>query len=100
MGSLTEIYIDRANNELMAAKALERLSENRSERINFDLPDNSSFYSSVISHSYYGIFYAAKAILLTKGIATKSPEVHKKTFEEFKRVFVDTNELDVSLRLL
>ena len=64
--------------------------------MSFDLPDDISFYSSVISHSYYAIFYAAKAILLTKDIVTKSPEVHKNTFEEFKKNFVDTNELDVS----
>lgn len=64
--------------------------------MNFNLPEDVSFYSSVISHSYYAIFYAAKALLLTKKIATKSPEVHKNTFNEFKINFVDTNELDVS----
>ncbi|HLD00807.1 MAG TPA: hypothetical protein VJC39_03620, partial [Candidatus Nanoarchaeia archaeon] len=41
-------------------------------------------------------FYAAKALLLTKKIDTKAPEVHKKTFEEFKKNFVDTNELDIN----
>ena len=35
-------------------------------------------------------------MLLTKGIKTKAPEVHRKTFQEFKQTFVDTNELDVS----
>lgn len=97
MGSLIEIYLDRASNEIMAAESLKRLSENNDEKINFSLPDDVSFYSSVISHSYYAIFYATKALLLTKGIATKSPEVHKKTFEEFRKKFVDTKELDVSL---
>ena len=95
MGSLIEVYLDRANNEIMAAESLKRLSERDEDKISFDLPDDASFYSSVISHSYYAIFYAAKALLLMKGIATKAPEVHKKTFEEFKKNFVDTNELDV-----
>ena len=97
MGSLIEIYVDRANNEIMAAKALKRLSEIEEDKLNFELPEDVSFYSSVISHSYYAIFYATKALLLTKDIKTKAPEVHKKTFEEFKQEFVDTKELDVNL---
>ena len=96
MGSLIDVYLDRANNEIMAAVSLKRLSEQEKDRVSFDLPDDVSFYSSVISHSYYAIFYAAKAILLTKDVETKSPEVHKKTFDEFKIRFVDTKELDLS----
>jgi uncharacterized protein (UPF0332 family) len=96
MGSLTEIYLDRSNNEIMAAESLKRLSEKEEDKESFGLPDDISFYSSVISHSYYAIFYAAKALLLTKKIETKSPEVHRKTFDEFKKNFVDTKELDVS----
>lgn len=96
MGSLIDLYLDRSNNEILVAKSLKRLSEQEEDKVSFDLPEDISFYSSVISHSYYAIFYAAKALLLTKGIVTKSPEVHKKTFEEFKKNFVDTNELDVS----
>ena len=95
MGSLIDIYLDRSNNEIMAAESLKRLSEKDKDKEEFNLPDDASFYSSVISHSYYAIFYAAKAILLTKKIETKSPEVHKKTFEEFNNNFVKTNELDL-----
>ena len=97
MGSLTEIHVDRANNEVMAAESLKRLSDSGKDKLNFGLPDDISFYSSVISHSYYAIFYAAKALLLTKGIETKAPEIHKKTFEEFEKNFVGTKELDVIL---
>ena len=97
MGSLSDIYADRADNEIMVAESLKRLSEIEDDKVNFDLPEDISFYSSVISHSYYAIFYAAKALLLTKGIETKSPEVHKKTYEGFKKNFVDSKELDVSL---
>ena len=56
-----------------------------------------TFYSSAISHSYYCIFFGAKAILLTKNIKTKAPEVHKKTFEAFKEHFVESGVLDVEL---
>lgn len=97
MDSLVEIYLERANNEIMAAESLKRLSEQNEDKKNFNLPDDVSFYSSVISHSYYAIFYAAKALLLTKGIKTEVPEEHKKTLDEFKKNFVDTQELDVSL---
>ena len=97
MDSLVEIYLERANNEIMAAESLKRLSEQNEDKKNFDLPLNISFYSSVISHSYYAIFYSTKALLLTKNIKTSSPEVHKKTFEEFKKNFADAGILDVSL---
>ena len=96
MGSLIDIYLDRSNNEIMIAESLKRLTEQEGDKENFDLPEDISFYSAVISHSYYAIFYAAKALLLTKKIDTKAPEVHKKTFEEFKKNFVDTNELDIN----
>jgi uncharacterized protein (UPF0332 family) len=97
MGSLIEIYLDRANNEIMVAESLKRLSENEEDKENFNLPDDVSFYSSVISHSYYAIFYAVKAILLTKKIDPKAPEVHKKAFEEFNKNFVKNGKLDVTL---
>ena len=97
MDSLVRIYLERANNEIMAAKSLKRLSENKGDKENFSLPSDVSFYSSVISHSYYSVFYSAKALLLTKNIKTSSPEIHKKTFEAFKKNFVDSGILDVGL---
>ena len=97
MDSMVRIYEERADNELFAAKSLKKLSEDSDMKETFELPDKITFYSSVISHSYYSIFYAAKAILLTKGIRTGPPSVHKKTYDEFKSRFVDTGILDVKL---
>lgn len=97
MDSMVEIYFDRADNELLAAQSLKRLSEDSKAKEEFNLPQKTTFYSSVISHSYYSIFYAAKAILLTKGVRTGAPNVHKKTYDEFKKVLVDTGVLDVKL---
>jgi|SRR3989344_5628068 len=94
MDSMVEIFLERANNEVFAAESLKRLSENARSKEEFHLPEKITFYSSVISHSYYSIFYSAKAILLTKNIRTSAPEIHKKTFEEFKKNFVDTGILD------
>lgn len=97
MDSMVEIYLERAGNELLAADSLKKLSENAKSREEFSLPQSTTFYSSVISHSYYSIFYSAKAILLTKGVKTSAPDVHKKTYEEFERVFVNSGILDMKL---
>jgi len=97
MDSMVEIYLERANNEILAAESLKKLSEELKSKEEFELPENITFYSSVISHSYYSIFYAAKAILLTKGIKTSSPKVHSKTYDKFKKHFVETGILDVKL---
>lgn len=51
----------------------------------------------MISHSYYCIFYAAKAILVKEGIKTDAPEVHKKTLEAFETNLVKTGKLDLEL---
>ena len=57
----------------------------------FKIEQPETYYSSVISHAYYCIFYSAKAYLAKKGIKTEAPEEHKKTYEEFKRlVFLGT----------
>ncbi|MBU2639030.1 MAG: HEPN domain-containing protein [Nanoarchaeota archaeon] len=76
---------------------MKRLSENEEAKKEFDIPPGITFYSSVISHAYYAIFYAVKALLLAKGIKTSSPEIHKKTYGAFKTEFVDTGILDVKL---
>jgi len=97
MDSVVKIYVQRALNEISAAKLLFEVSNNKDKKEDFNIEENMTFYSAVISHSYYSIFYSAKAILLTKGIKTSSPEVHKKTYESFKEQFVDSGVLDVEL---
>ena len=97
MDSMVEIFLDRADNEIHAAESLKKLSEDLNSKKEFELNENVTFYSSVISHSYYAIFYAAKAILLANGIKTSSPDIHKKTFEEFETHFVNTGVLDTKL---
>ena len=97
MDSMVEIYFDRAGNELLAAESLKKLSEDEKAKEDFGIPQKTTFYSSVISHSYYSVFYAAKAILLTKKTKTYAPNVHKKTYDEFERIFVKTGILDMKL---
>ncbi|MFH1127534.1 MAG: HEPN domain-containing protein [archaeon] len=97
MDSMVEIFLERADNEIHAAESLKKLSEDLNSKKEFELSVDVTFYSSVISHSYYAIFYAAKAILLSKGIKTSSPDIHKNTFEEFEKHFVKTGVLDTKL---
>jgi len=97
MDSEYKIYLQRAENELTLARMIMKLSlEPKIQEDVFKVPSISTYFSSVISNSYYSIFYSAKAYLLKKEIKTKSPEEHKKTFIEFK-AFVDKGVLDVEL---
>jgi uncharacterized protein (UPF0332 family) len=97
MDSMVEIFMERSDNEVLAAESLKKLSEMIKTKGDFKLPKETTFYSSVISHSYYAIFYATKAILFTKGIKTFAPEIHKKTYESFEEYFVKTGLLDRKL---
>lgn len=62
----------------------------------FEIKYADTYFSSVISHAYYCIFYSAKAYLLKKGIRTSAPEEHRKTYEEFRRL-VNKGIIDVEL---
>jgi len=87
MDSYTKLYLERGNNELKLAEILMQLSINKD--IQMKIPSISkpdTYFSSVISHAYYSIFYTAKAYLVVKGIITKSPQEHKKTYNEFRKL--------------
>jgi len=99
MDSKAELYLKRARTEMYMAQLLLNSSGNKLLD-GFDIPNDETFYSGVISHCYYSIFYSAKAMLLTKSIETKAPEVHKKTLDAFKEQFIDTGILDVKLLLI
>jgi len=95
---LVKIYLSRAENELIAAEILFRISkEERLQKEEFKLEKDFTFYSSVIGHAYYCIFYSAKAVLLQEGIKTYPPEVHKRTLAAFENYLVKTGKLDVGL---
>jgi uncharacterized protein (UPF0332 family) len=94
MDSEVKLLLERANNELITAKALKKISEEENLKNDIAIPSQTTFYSSVISHSYYAIFYSARAILLDGGIKRFSPSIHNKAYEEFKKEFVDSGKLD------
>ena len=91
-----QLYLNRAKNKFDLAKAIFKLSNESDLKLEFGLKEDSTFFSNVISSSYYCIFYSAKAFLYKNGIITESPEEHKKTYEEFKK-FVDSGQIDVEL---
>ncbi len=97
MDSRVRIYLKRANNEFQLARALITLSAKEDFKLELEINKEETFYSTAISHSYYSIFYAAKSLLLTKGIETKSPEIHKNTFDRFNEIFIKSGILDVNL---
>jgi uncharacterized protein (UPF0332 family) len=98
MKSLSELYLERAENELVTAQILFQISNNlKLQKEIFKLEEEFTFYSSVIGHSYYSIFNSAKAILAENNIETRSPEVHKKTLEAFEIHLVRTGKLDIEL---
>ena len=98
MNDEAELYLQRAENELVAAQMLFDISSNPLlQKEQFKLEKEFTFYNGVISHSYYSIFYSAKASLLKIGIKTEAPEVHKKTLEAFEKYLVRTGKLDFEL---
>ncbi|MBM3303476.1 MAG: HEPN domain-containing protein [Candidatus Aenigmarchaeota archaeon] len=96
MDSEARLYIERAGNELRLGKAVFNLSSNEKAKIELGANPDDTFYSAVISHCYYSIFYSAKAYLLSKGVRTSPPEEHRKTYEAFA-AFVRKGVLDREL---
>src|SRR3989344_2925920 len=81
------LYLERANNEIKFADIALIVSNNKDLQVDvFKIEQPETYYSSVISHAYYCIFYSAKAYLAKKGIKTEAPEEHKKTYNEFKEL--------------
>lgn len=89
-------YLDRAENELILAKANFDLSTQTSVKEMLKIPANKTFFNNVISESYYAIFYIAKAYLISQNIETSAPEEHRKTYDEFKKI-VESKKLDGQL---
>jgi uncharacterized protein (UPF0332 family) len=93
----SKLYIHRAENEIKLAGIVFAVSEDLSmQKEAFRVNDPETYYSAVIAHSYYSIFYGAKAYLAKKRIEVSAPEEHKKAFAEFEK-FVKSGELDVEL---
>ena len=91
-----KIYLARAQNELNLSMMVKKISDDKKMQVEIFAMKEDTYYSAVISHAYYSIFYAAKAYLLLKGIKTQAPEEHRKIFEEFSKL-VDKGIVDLEL---
>ena len=91
-----KLYLERAENKIILARTNFNISINKELKYQLKIPAEKTFFNDIISDSYYAIFYAAKAYLLTKGIITRAPEEHKKTYLELKKI-VDSGKLDNQL---
>ena len=91
-----KIYLERAKNELSLVKTIFKISVTDKLKIEFELKEDTTFFSNVIGNAYYCIFYSAKALLYFKNISTVPPEEHKKTLEEFEKLAL-SGEIDMEL---
>ncbi len=96
MVSKVELYIRRADDELLLARTNFDISTKVEVKEFLKIPQNKTFFNDVISEAYYSIFYSAKAYLLTKGIETTPPEEHRRTYLAFKE-FIEKGILDKEL---
>ena len=88
MDSTINLCLQRAENELVLANIIQRISQSEEMKKNvFQVAEDSTFYSAVISHSYYAIFYSAKAYLISQGVKFVSKQgQHQKVHHEFTRL--------------
>ncbi len=96
MDSEVKLYLQRAEDEFLLSENDMKISINIRLKEILGIPKEKTFFNSVITHAYYSIFYCAKSYLLSKGIKTKPPEEHKKTFLELTG-FVNNGILDKEL---
>jgi len=86
MDSLVKLFLERAESEIIEAEALFKISEDNNLKTTLKIDLVKTFYSGVISHSYYSIFYSAKAYLLTKEIHISSPKEHQKVYNALSKL--------------
>lgn len=91
------LNFNRAENELKHAETMFKISESKKLKPELDLLDEDTFYSGVISHAYYSIFFAAKALLMNSKIKTRAPNIHKATLDAFSYSFIINGKLDFEL---
>lgn len=91
------LNFNRAENELKHAETMFKISESKRLKPELDLLDEDTFYSGVISHAYYSIFFGAKALLMSIKIKTRSPNIHKATLDAFSYSFIINGKLDFEL---
>ena len=91
MDSTVSNLLDRAENEILLASSLTKISDSTNEKLKseLDLPKDTTFFSGVISHAYYSIFYSAKAYLLSRNMHFKSKQgEHSQVYHRFRALVI------------
>ena len=94
--SEVELLIDRAKHEILTAELLNKFSVDSTLKENLNIPSDTTFYSAIIGHAYYAIFYSARAYLISKKIKVPEQGQHNAVYYMFKK-FVKSGELDREL---
>jgi uncharacterized protein (UPF0332 family) len=80
------MHLARAEDELLLARTDYLFSTDASVAATLGIPAGKTFFFSVITHSYFAVFHATKAYLVTKGIMTGPPKEHAATLAAFRRL--------------
>src|SRR3989344_9268688 len=87
MDSTIDLCLKRADNELILAGIIHRVSqETQLKKDTFKIAEDFTFYSAVISHAYYAIFHSAKGYLISQGVTFPEKQgQHQKVYYEFSK---------------
>jgi uncharacterized protein (UPF0332 family) len=85
MESLVKLYLEKAENELVLAESLFKISSNNILKEKLEVSSDNTFYSAVITHSYYCIFNSAKAYIISKGVKVSEQGQHQAVYHGFRR---------------
>jgi len=96
MEGLIKLYLEKAENELVLAESLFKISSDNFMKEKLEINFKETFYSAVISHSYYSIFYCARAYLLSKNVKLPEQGQHQATYYNFRK-FVNQGVIDKEL---
>lgn len=94
---LVRLNFERSLNELKLSESIFSISNSRKLKEKLNLIPEDTFYSGVIAHAYYAIFYSVKALLFWLGIKTDAPNIHKATLDAFAYYLVRNGKLDLKL---
>ncbi len=87
----------RAQNELRLSNSIFNISGDANLKKALNLRQEDTFYSQTISHAYYAMFFATQALLITQGLRTRPPNIHKATLDAFAYHFIITGKIDIKL---
>jgi uncharacterized protein (UPF0332 family) len=85
MASKVENYLEKSESKLLLAKNSYSLSTNSYLRELSGLPREMTFFNETAQQSYFSIFYAAKAYLISNNFETFPPGEHSSTYNGLER---------------